>query len=754
MPPPSPLSILKNVFGFPAFIGRQEEIIAHVASGGDAVVYMPTGGGKSLCYQIPALARPGVGVVVSPLIALMQDQVAGLKQLGVRAETLNSSLPLPEIARIEGLLLRGRIDLLYVSPERLAQPGFLATLERLRIALFAIDEAHCVSQWGHDFRPEYLDLAQLPDRFPGVPRLALTATADGPTRRDILERLRFAEAGVFAAGFDRPNIRYLVEPKEDPHARLAAFLAERPGACGIVYRMTRARCDETAAFLQSRGVPALAYHAGLDGAERSRRQERFMSEEGAVMVATIAFGMGVDKPDVRFVVHLDPPKSLEAYHQETGRAGRDGLPADALLLHSLGDFAAMRVLLDRSNAPDQVKALEQQKLSALAGFCETTRCRRQVLLGHFGEHLSEPCGNCDACLCPAATWDATVEAQKALSCVYRTGQMFGVGQQVAVLRGKENAAALKHGHQDLSTFGIGADLTGRQWRSVFRQLAAGGYLDVDWLGHGALRLNPRSWRVLKGQEPVLLRRDAAWADAEAREARKRDRAGRRAARKAERAARGEGRAHWTDAHLPDPADREIFAALRAWRLDAAHAQGVPPYLVFHDKTLLALCLAKPQTREDVAAVPGVGQARAFAHADDLLALFQAHYDRHGRGESRALPRDAVPPVRPPDPAKPLTATEVETLRLFRDLGDMARVAAARGLGLQSVCNHLCRAIARGDITAAEATGLPGADLDRIADAARALRQRGDPGLAALRQALGGDCPYEVLKCALAGLDPA
>jgi len=623
---PTPLSILNNVFGFPAFMGRQEEIIAQVASGGDAVVYMPTGGGKSLCYQIPALVRPGVGVVVSPLIALMQDQVSGLKQLGVRAETLNSSLPFPEISRIEGLLLRKQLDLLYVSPERLAQAGFLETLARLPVALFAIDEAHCVSQWGHDFRPEYLDLAALPDRFPGVPRLALTATADGPTRRDILERLRFTEAKVFTAGFDRPNIRYLVEPKEDPHGRLAAFLAERPGACGIVYRMTRAKCDETAAFLQSKGLPALAYHAGLDGAERSRRQERFMVEEGMVMVATIAFGMGVDKPDVRFVVHLDPPKSLEAYHQETGRAGRDGLPADALLLHSLGDFASMRVLLDRSNAPDQVKILEQQKLSALAGFCETTRCRRQVLLGYFGEELAEPCGNCDACLFPATAWDATVEAQKALSCVFRTGQSFGVGQQVAVLRGKESEAVLKHGHEQVSTFGIGQELTGRQWRSIFRQLAAGGYLDIDWMGHGALKLNAKSWRVLKGQEQVSLRRDAAWASERAKEDKKKQRAELRAQRKAERAARGEGAGHWTDAHLPDPADRELFAALRAWRLNTARAQGVPPYLVFHDKTLLALVQARPQCREDVAAVSGVGQARAYSYADDLLALFQAHYD--------------------------------------------------------------------------------------------------------------------------------
>jgi ATP-dependent DNA helicase RecQ len=457
------------------------------------------------------------------------------------------------------------------------------------------------------------------------------------------------------------------------------------------------------------------------------------------MVATVAFGMGVDKPDVRFVVHLDPPKSLEAYHQETGRAGRDGLPADALLLHSLGDFAQMRILLDRGNAPDAIKALEQQKLSALAGFCETTRCRRQVLLEYFGQPLPEPCGNCDACLFPADTWDATVEAQKALSCVFRTGQMFGVGQQVAILRGKESEAVLRHGHQDLSTFGIGADLSARQWRSIFRQLAAGGLVDVDWLGHGALKLNEKSWLVLKGREPVLLRRDAAGPRRRPRSSARRP--GPSAAPRAGPNGRpGRGPAALDRRPPADPADRELFAALRAWRLDTAHRQGVPPYLVFHDKTLLALCLAKPQTPTTwppwpAWARPGLCPRRRPA------GVFQSPL-RPARPRPGPHPaRRRRPAAAAPDPEKPLTHRG-ETLRLFRETGDMAQVAEARGLSRQSVANHLCRAIARGDLSAAQATGLTAADLDRIARTARALRAQANPASPPCARPWAGTIPMK------------
>ncbi|MDW7709755.1 MAG: DNA helicase RecQ [Deferrisomatales bacterium] len=590
-----PLHVLRTVFGFPAFRGQQEAVIRHVAAGGDALVLMPTGGGKSLCYQIPALVRPGVGVVVSPLIALMKDQVDALAQLGVRAAALNSSLPPEEARRVEAAILGGGLDLVYVAPERLLTDRFLALLDRAGLALFAIDEAHCVSQWGHDFRPEYLGLGVLAERYAGVPRLALTATADAPTRADISSRLGLEGAATFRTGFDRPNIRYRVVPKERPREQLLAFLrAEHPADAGIVYCLSRRRVEDTAAWLRGRDFDAVPYHAGLDADVRRAHQERFVLEEGVVVVATVAFGMGIDKPNVRFVAHLDLPKSVEAYYQETGRAGRDGLPSDAWLCYGMADVVLLGQMLAASEAEEGHKRLERRKLDALLGYCETARCRRQVLLGYFGEERSEPCGNCDTCLEPVETWDGTLAAQKALSCVYRTGQRFGVAHLVDVLLGRETERVRRWGHGRVSTFGIGAELEPAAWRSVFRQLVAGGLAAVDHDGHGALRLTGKSRGVLRGEERVLLRRD---------------RSGRRSLRGARpRGARVGG----------SEAGERLFARLRALRLELARAQGVPPYVIFHDTVLREMAERVPETLAELAGIPGVGERKLARYGRAFL----------------------------------------------------------------------------------------------------------------------------------------
>jgi ATP-dependent DNA helicase RecQ len=587
------LAILREVFGYRSFRGHQGDIIDHVAGGGDALVLMPTGSGKSLCYQIPALVREGVGVVVSPLIALMHDQVAALAELGVRAAFLNSTLSGAQAAEVERRVRAGALDLLYVAPERLLTERCLELLAASRLALLAIDEAHCVSQWGHDFRPEYLQLAALRERFPGVPRIALTATADAQTRAEILQRLQLGAARVFVSSFDRPNIRYRIVEKDDARRQLVAFVrTEHAGEAGIVYCLSRRKAEETAAFLQAEGIDALAYHAGMEAAARQRHQARFQREDGLVMVATIAFGMGIDKPDVRFVAHLDLPKSIEGYYQETGRAGRDGLPADAWMAYGLQDVVQLRRMIDQSEAGEEHKRIQAAKLDAMLGLCESAECRRVRLLGYFGEGAA-PCGNCDSCLDPPATFDGTLPAQQLLSCVYRTGQRFGALHVIDVLRGEASAKVAQRGHDKLSTFGIGAERSRREWRAIVRQCIALGLLQVDHESYGALRLTAASRAVLKGERSVALR---TW-----REPRRR------------------ARTPFAQADLPAAAQR-LFDRLRAWRLEAARRHGVPAYVILHDATLREIASAQPESLEALRGISGIGAKRLEAYGAELLGL--------------------------------------------------------------------------------------------------------------------------------------
>jgi ATP-dependent DNA helicase RecQ len=596
--PTSPREVLRTVFGYDSFRGDQSAIIEHVVAGGDALVLMPTGGGKSLCYQIPALCRPGLAIVISPLIALMQDQVAALEELGVRAAGWHSGLDFATTQKVRRAVKEGTLDLLYVAPERLVSEGFLDLLDEQKIALFAIDEAHCVSQWGHDFRPEYLELGLLATRFPGVPRIALTATADPPTRADIVSRLKLDQARIFLSGFDRPNITYRVVAKNEPKAQLLRLIQdEHKGDAGIVYCMTRRRVEETAAWLAERAVPALPYHAGLDAETRQRNQDRFLNEEGIVMVATIAFGMGIDKSNVRFVAHLDLPKSLEAYYQETGRAGRDGLPATAWLAYGLQDVVLLRQLLQGSDADARHKRGEQGKLNAMLAFCETAGCRRQLLLQCLGETAAPACcGNCDTCLNPIATFDATIAAQKALSAVYRTGERFGVGHIVDVLRGQATEKVLQHRHDQLKTFGCGTELGKSEWQSVIRQLLARGQLAVE-SEHGGLHLTEEARPVLSGATPVMLRRDP-------------DRAERRLARRGTTAPAVE----------LGVADAGLLKFLKELRLTLAHEHHVPPYIIFHDSTLVAMAAARPRNLAEMAQIPGVGASKLSRYGAQFLEV--------------------------------------------------------------------------------------------------------------------------------------
>ncbi|MCO5159311.1 MAG: DNA helicase RecQ [Aquamicrobium sp.] len=594
-----PLHILKSVYGYDAFRGPQERIIRHVAAGHNAFVLMPTGGGKSLCYQIPALARPGLGIVVSPLIALMADQVAALRQAGVNAAALNSDLAGEERRALWRSVDDGSLDLLYAAPETLLRPEVLERLGKARLSLIAIDEAHCLSQWGHDFRPSYRQLDGLIAAFPDTPRMALTATADAPTRAEILSHLGIDENDAFIAGFDRPNIRYAIREKESPRAQLKDFLKRHEGESGIVYCLSKRRTEETAEWLRAQGYDALPYHGGMDKAAREKNQTRFQNEEAVIMVATIAFGMGIDKPDVRFVAHIDLPGSIEAYYQETGRAGRDGLPSEALMLYGYDDIVLRSRFIEASDAPEPRKRMERQKLDALLGLAETAGCRRQVLLSYFGDECA-PCGNCDTCAEPPSLFDGTVAAQKALSCIYRTGERFGQAYIVDVLLGADDERIARFGHDQISTYGIGKEHDARTWRAILRQLIALRLVDVDLAGHGGLAIAEAGRAFLK-EKPTLMLRVPPPARA-----------------RRDRTARAQ-----TTAALAG-ADQGLFEALRAKRLELARTQNVPPYVIFHDRTLLELAAARPASEDEMARIAGVGAAKLARYGADFLEVIATH----------------------------------------------------------------------------------------------------------------------------------
>jgi ATP-dependent DNA helicase RecQ len=598
--PPTPLHVLEHIFGYHQFRGQQEAIVNTVINGGDALVIMPTGGGKSLCYQIPALVRLGVGVVVSPLIALMQDQVEALRALGVKAGFLNSTLTPQELYANEQALQAGEFDVIYIAPERLIQARTINLLQHSKIALFAIDEAHCVAQWGHDFRADYLRLDVLHREFPDVPRIALTATADTRTRAEIIERLALQDAEQFISGFDRPNIQYRIQPKDKPKAQLIKFLRqEHDGDAGIVYCLSRDKVEKTAAWLREEGFDALPYHAGLPPEIRAKHQRRFLREDSIIMVATIAFGMGIDKPDVRFVAHLDMPKSIEAYYQETGRAGRDGAPATALLLYGFEDVVKLRQMASNSEGNEAFRRAEQERLNAMLALCELASCRRQTLLRYFDDDLPKPCGNCDTCLIPPKTWDATVAAQQALSCVYRTGQRYGVQHVVDVLRGEKTDRVLQLEHDKLSTFGLGFAQTQVEWKGLFRQLAALGYLDVE-REFGSLLLTERCRPILRGEQTLHLRKDEKIITSKTKR----------------------------QAIEIDHSDLPLWHALRQCRRRLAEEYGVPPYVIFHDATLKSLVEVRPKNTLQLLTVNGVGDAKAQKYGQEFLDVIREYEYPH------------------------------------------------------------------------------------------------------------------------------
>ena len=702
------LSILNSTFGYSEFRLHQEDIIQQVIRGKDAVVLMPTGGGKSLCYQIPAIARRGVGIIVSPLIALMQDQVVALKQLGVSTAFLNSTLDANSAYEVEQQLLRGDLDLLYVAPERLMTARFLNLLERSPIALFAIDEAHCVSQWGHDFRPEYIQLSVLHERFPDIPRIALTATADEATRKEIIQRLALENAELFVSGFDRPNICYSISQNQgNAKDQLLRFIRnEHETDAGIVYCLSRKKVEQTAEWLSSKGLNALPYHAGLSTQIRQLHQQRFLNEDGIIIVATIAFGMGIDKPDVRFVAHLNLPKSIEAYYQETGRAGRDGLPANAWMMYGLQDVIMLKQMMETSDADAAHKRVEHHKLQSMLGFSELTTCRRQALLKYFDDHLEKPCGNCDTCLTPVETWDASVVAQKALSCVYKTSQRFGVTYLIEVLLGKDNDRIKQFGHDQISVYGIGKELDAKQWRSIYRQLIARNLLSVDIEGHGNLRLTEQCRPVLRGEQTLLLRKES-------------------------KQAKSQGRGRKAQNNLKN-ADSVLWEALRSCRKTLAEESAVPPFVIFHDATLMEMVERQPQNHDQFSKITGVGEKKLDAYADAFIKVIEQHINSN-------------------DSAVSSTDTMEETLQLLRSGMKADEIAAHRNLKPTTIYGHLARSIEQGAVELQQVVDLSESDIKIIQNAFLNFSDE-DKKLKPVYEALDGAFDYGLLQCVRASVD--
>jgi len=700
--------ILQKTFGYSDFRHNQKDIIQELLGGGDAFVLMPTGGGKSLCYQIPAMVRDGVGVIVSPLIALMQDQVDALKQLGIKAAFLNSTMTGLEQREVEEMLLKGELQMLYVAPERVLSPQTLNLLKQCKIALFAIDEAHCVSQWGHDFRPEYQRLSALPDQFPDVPRIALTATADNRTRAEIIQQLRLDNAGVYVNSFDRPNITYTIAEGQNARDKLLTFInTKHAGKAGIVYCLSRKKVESTAEWLSAKGLTALPYHAGLGVEVRAKNQRRFLREEGIIIVATIAFGMGIDKPNVRFVAHLSLPKNIEAYYQETGRAGRDGDAADAWMSYGLQDVIFLRQMMMDSNGSEEYKRLSNQKLDAMLGLCEMATCRRQAILSYFDEEMKEPCGNCDNCTNPPETWDATEDAQKALSTVYRTGQRFGVAYLIKVLMGKTDDRIVQFGHDKVSTWGIGENLKNNEWSSLYRQLISQGYLNTN-SEYGGVELTEKSRALLRGEESLIARKY----------------------RKPEKA-QSTTKSGKLKAELRS-VDEELFEALRECRTELANDQGVPSFVIFSDASLIEMARKRPQTDDTFRYINGVGDMKLERYGTQFMDVIRQH----------PLPELLN---------NNFSDTINETLALHKDGLDIDAIAEKRELSTGTIYSHLADVIEAGMLKAADILDIDDADISTIEATAELLNSKQENALKPLYDELEGEFGYGVLRCIVSGM---